>query len=143
MDHGTEFSTRLQATKSQHIIHSITHNENVVNEALQSQKTTTEKDLAYHQHHNAEKSSADATPAVSTEDNKENEQSHSLAQDNLEEGDLVDRSIETAVDTREYPSTWKASLLTIGLCLVTFATAVDNTIIGMVLLHSSYSTVLQ
>lgn len=29
-----------------------------------------------------------------------------------------------------YPSTLRASLLTVGLCLVTFATAVDNTIIG-------------
>lgn len=37
---------------------------------------------------------------------------------------------ESKEDESEYPTTWVATTITLGICLVSFATAVDNTIIS-------------
>ncbi|GAW16140.1 hypothetical protein ANO14919_055630 [Xylariales sp. No.14919] len=74
--------------------------------------------------------SGDTAPTALDEDKKKTEQGKVSGRDNLEYTDPISRLTEAGVESRQYPSTWKASLLTIGLCLVTFATAVDNTIIA-------------
>lgn len=37
---------------------------------------------------------------------------------------------ESKEDESQYPTTWIATTITLGICLVSFATAVDNTIIS-------------
>ncbi|KAI0506890.1 MFS general substrate transporter, partial [Xylaria bambusicola] len=130
-NHDAPFSTQPQLPKSQNSFESATHIGKHANEAQTSQKvTSSESSVAYGQQNDAEKTSADTAPAISAKNKRETEECRSPALDNLENDDLVSRSTETANEATKYPSTWKASLLTVGLCLVTFATAVDNTIIA-------------
>ncbi|KAI1368316.1 major facilitator superfamily domain-containing protein [Xylaria arbuscula] len=130
MEHSTESGTESHTFNSQSSVESTTRIEKRANEVQTTQKVTSASGVACDQHIDAEKRSADTTPAFSTEDFEETAQNQNSTEDNIGDGDLVRGSIETEVETREYPSTWKAFLLTVGLCLVTFATAVDNTIIA-------------
>ncbi|KAI3316788.1 MFS general substrate transporter [Xylariaceae sp. AK1471] len=83
-----------------------------------------------HDRHDIEKLSGDAAPASALRDgaSKENEQSRMSTQEDLDDAGPIND--QAGIEPRQYPSTWMASLLTVGLCLVTFATAVDNTILA-------------
>ncbi|KAI1421892.1 major facilitator superfamily domain-containing protein [Xylaria sp. FL1777] len=98
------------------------------------QEFASERVITYQQQHDVEKRSVDTVGAAPSEDGKKTEKIQNPAQDDLgngdENGDLIRSSTATGIESIEYPSTWKATLLTVGLCLVTFATAVDNTIIA-------------
>ncbi|KAI0912809.1 MFS general substrate transporter [Ustulina deusta] len=127
----TEFSAQPQSPNSQGSAQVTKLSDQSVEGFLTTQEFTSERVVTRHQQHDFGKKSADtAAQAASCEDNKETEQSQNPAQGNLENGDFISHPTETGIEPEEYPSTWKATLLTIGLCLVTFATAVDNTIIA-------------
>ncbi|KAI8623344.1 MFS general substrate transporter [Xylariaceae sp. FL1651] len=75
-----------------------------------------------------EKSSGGLTLTSREGINEEARYNHTTTPEGLPDTDPAEHSTEN--ERKEYPSTLMASLLTVGLCLVTFATAVDNTIIA-------------
>jgi hypothetical protein len=75
-----------------------------------------------------EKRSTDTAPATGGEIETGVGESRMSTPDRLDDVGSINHP---EVESTQYLSTWRASLLTLGLCLVTFATAVDNTIIGM------------
>ncbi|KAI0538757.1 major facilitator superfamily domain-containing protein [Xylaria digitata] len=119
--HDAEFSTQdiVQVTK---------HSDPEPERFLTTTKLDGKEDTT--NNHDIEKRSADTAPTTLTGDRKEAEQSRVSGQDVLEDVDSIDHPTEARIESKQYPSTWKAFLLTVGLCLVTFATAVDNTIIA-------------
>ncbi|KAI0976599.1 major facilitator superfamily domain-containing protein [Xylaria arbuscula] len=124
-----EFSTQLQSIP-QSSVPTTKPDDQAVDASLTTQEFTMGTDIIYHEQHGVEKRSADTPTASSSNNMKGIEQSQKLAQRDLEDGNFPSRPPEPEMESIEYPSTWKATLLTIGLCLVTFATAVDNTIIA-------------
>ncbi|KAI0109094.1 major facilitator superfamily domain-containing protein [Nemania sp. FL0031] len=91
---------------------------------------TSKENTSRDTHHDIEKTPTDHGLAAPNDGGGGIEQSRVSTQGDLENTRSIDRAAEAEIESQKYPSTWRATLLTLGLCLVTFATSVDNTIIA-------------
>ncbi|KAI0454859.1 MFS general substrate transporter [Xylaria acuta] len=68
------------------------------------------------QRHDIEKRPADAVPVGANENGKATEQGRLPTQDDLEDEGSIGHPTGTGIEPKQYLGTWKASLLTVGLC---------------------------
>ncbi|KAI0435046.1 MFS general substrate transporter [Xylaria sp. FL1042] len=125
----TELNSQPQSPTSQSSVQVTKRSDYGIDGSLTTREFTSESVVTYQQRDDIEKKSTDTIPAAPSED-KETQQSQNPARNEVEDGHIINRQAEMEIESTEFPSTWKATLLTIGLCLVTFATAIDNTIIA-------------
>ncbi|KAI1282767.1 major facilitator superfamily domain-containing protein [Xylaria sp. FL0933] len=125
----TEFSSQPQNPIPQSSAQGTEPSDHGIDKALTTREFISESAVTYQQRHDIEKRSTNTTPAAPSEE-KEAQLSQNPASNDPGDGGMIGGQAEADIELTEYPSTWKATLLTIGLCLVTFTTAIDNTIIA-------------